>query len=336
LRGGGLGRPRNLTESKEIALRLTPTLLRAGKAALKPLATGGVTIHLGPRGLRPFSIDVKGPAREWLRPLVPDDRELLEQFFRGLSEHSFKVRFPGVPEAKTPEVRAQQCKALAKDFLEKSQVQGHASFVVKDGAGNVVALLDYKPHKALRGMCEVDMVVADTLNGQGLGSALLRQAKVSAFQAGYSTMRAVVATGNTGMRNVLSNAGIDVWNSGYANLLAPGHTSYDIDLRAPEKPPFTPEQTKEQRDTAFIRTVQRTLDAWFYQHKHLSELGKLGTYSDEGSGKLTEKTHKALKTFQQQENIEPADGQLNQVTLQKLGIDGRFYGFGQADGPQTS
>jgi GNAT superfamily N-acetyltransferase len=230
-------------------------------------------------------------------------------------------------------VRAQQCKALAKDFLEKSQVQGHASFVVKDGAGNVVALLDYKPHKASRGMCEVDMVVVDTLKGQGLGSALLRQAKVLASQAGYSTMRAVVATGNTVMRNVLSNAGVDVWNSGYANLLAPGHTSYDINLRAPEKPPFTPEQTKQQRDTAFIRTVQRTLDAWFYQYKHLPNLG---TYLDEDSGKLTEKTHKALKTFQQQENIEPADGQLNQVTLQKLGIDGRFYGFGQADGPQTS
>jgi acetate---CoA ligase (ADP-forming) len=137
-----------------------------------------------------------------LRPPEQEDASQLLELFRGLSLESLHLRFHGMP-ALTP--------ALADRFLEPDWVERGALIGTLAGANGarVVAVATYDrlrdPTKA-----EVSFVVADDMQGRGVGTRLLEQLADIAGSHGVERFVAMVLPENVAMLRVFSDAGFDV------------------------------------------------------------------------------------------------------------------------------
>ena len=137
-----------------------------------------------------------------LRPPTAADAEALLAFFAGLSDGSRYLRYNGVRRVDEKLVEP----VLDPDWHERGALVGT---LADDGEEHIVALGNYV---RLRdpALAESAFVVADELQGRGIGTRLLEQLAARAASAGIERFVAEVAAGNTPMLGVFRAVGFEV------------------------------------------------------------------------------------------------------------------------------
>ena len=137
-----------------------------------------------------------------LRAPTSDDADALVAFFASLSERSRYLRFHGIRNVDETLVEP----LLDPDWTERGALVGT---LAGDGEDRVVALANYvrlrDPTAA-----EAAFVVADDLQGRGLGTRLLEQLAARASDAGIERFVAEVMADNRPMLGVFTGAGFEV------------------------------------------------------------------------------------------------------------------------------
>lgn len=133
-----------------------------------------------------------------LRPLVPDDGQRLRAFFEQLSDDSVHFRYFG--RGPTPD---------AIDRLLTAD--GHEEFaLVAECAGAVVALAQYARERHDPTRAEAAFLVADVMQGRGIGTRLLEQLAERARAHEIRTFHAWVLGANHRMLRVFVDSGFSV------------------------------------------------------------------------------------------------------------------------------
>lgn len=156
-----------------------------------------------------------------LRPLGPDDRDLLEEGFARLSPASRYHRFHSTVE---------RLSARRLDYLLDVDQRDHLAWVavaragrreVGVGVARAVRLMD-EPAVA-----EAALTVTDDYHGRGAGTLLLGALARAARAAGIATFRNYVLAGNDRMLEVLAELGAT------RELESPGVWRVDLPVPAP-------------------------------------------------------------------------------------------------------
>jgi acetyl coenzyme A synthetase (ADP forming)-like protein len=133
-----------------------------------------------------------------LRALAPADRPGLQRFFDGLSQEAVYFRFFG--RVATP---AQIDRALSAD--------GHEDYaLVAESGGHIVALAQYARAVADPRRAEAAFLVADALQGRGIGTRLLEELASHARQNGIEVFQAWVMGANSRMLQVFVDSGYTI------------------------------------------------------------------------------------------------------------------------------
>ena len=138
-----------------------------------------------------------------LRPPRSADVEAVLEFFAALSERSFYQRFHGAPHIGP---------RLAEPFVDPDwEDRGSYAGVVAGAGGEeeIVALAGYVRLREVS-TAEVAFVVADELQGYGVGTRLLEQLARRAHEVGIERFVAEVMPDNSPMVRVFEDAGFDV------------------------------------------------------------------------------------------------------------------------------
>jgi GNAT superfamily N-acetyltransferase len=161
-----------------------------------------------------------------VRPIRPDDKALLVDGFRRLSEESRIRRFM----APIRELSDEQLRSLTEiDYVDHfawvALVADRPSFGI--GVGRYIRLGD-EPDVA-----EVAITVVDDYQGKGLGTLLLGILAGTARLAGITKFRALVLEDNRTMRTLMDSLGVESRHD------APGVLEMDVPLdpaRLPDSP----------------------------------------------------------------------------------------------------
>jgi acetyltransferase len=157
------------------------------------------TIHRYPAEL----IDVirsKAGARITIRPVLPQDADLVADFFRSLSSASRRNRF------------FRTLHELPADMLDRfTSVDYHAHFalvatVLRDGAEVVVGEGRYVVTEP--GAAEFAVAVSDAWQGQGIGRLLLQHLACRAAAEGVTRLHGEVLPANQAMLRLAGAAGM--------------------------------------------------------------------------------------------------------------------------------
>ena len=128
-----------------------------------------MTVHL---------LTLPGGGQFTVRPIEPDDKPGLTDFFARLSEESRRRRFLG-PKPKLTS------RELA--FLTEVDQRRHVAIVALDDAGAIVGVARYAAWAAEPERADLAVAVVDEWHGRGLGSALgdrlVAQARASGLAA---------------------------------------------------------------------------------------------------------------------------------------------------------
>lgn len=132
-----------------------------------------------------------------VRPLLPHDRDALDQALRKLSQDSIRRRFFSV--ARPP--------AVLIDHLVNIDYVDHFAWAVLD-AGTRAGIATARYVRGVdRRQAEMAFTVADAHQGRGLGTFLLGAIGVAAAEAGVEHLVAYVMEENRPMRRVFAKAG---------------------------------------------------------------------------------------------------------------------------------
>jgi GNAT superfamily N-acetyltransferase len=131
-----------------------------------------------------------------VRPIEPEDRELLAQAFERLSPEARYRRFFS-PISKLSERQL--------DYLTRVDHADHEALVALAPDGSLVGVARYV--RTGPGEAEPAMVVADDWQGQGVATVLLDRLVDRALDTGITTFKAPVLAGNSQALHVLSRLG---------------------------------------------------------------------------------------------------------------------------------
>jgi acetyl coenzyme A synthetase (ADP forming)-like protein len=137
-----------------------------------------------------------------LRPPTAEDAGALLAFFARLSDQSRYLRFNGVRHVDEKLVEP----VLNPDWDERGALVGT---LADDGAERIVGLANYVRWRD-PALAESAFVVADELQGRGIGTRLLEQLASRAAATGIERFVAEVAAGNHRMLGVFTAAGFEV------------------------------------------------------------------------------------------------------------------------------
>jgi CRP-like cAMP-binding protein len=151
--------------------------------------------------LRPVHAELPGGLGVVIRPLLPSDREALDQALKAMSLDSIRRRF----------FSAGRPSPTLVDYLVDIDYVDHFAWVVTNEAREGMAVARYVRHTQTE--AEVAFTTVDRYQGRGLGTFLLGALGVAATEAGITTLVAHVLDDNMAMRAVFAKAG--------------SHTSFD-------------------------------------------------------------------------------------------------------------
>jgi RimJ/RimL family protein N-acetyltransferase len=134
-----------------------------------------------------------------VRPLEPDDRQLVADFFDGLSERARFDRFGGAkPRLSEREIA----------FLSAVDHRDHEAFVALEPvSGEPVGLARWVRDANDDRIAEVAVTVADRWQSRGVGTALSRRLVRSAREGGIERLRASVLASNERALSILRRLG---------------------------------------------------------------------------------------------------------------------------------
>jgi GNAT superfamily N-acetyltransferase len=141
-----------------------------------------------------------------IRAIRPDDKELLYDHFKSLSEQSIYFRFMGIRR----DLFANDLKQLTElDF--KSHV-GLVATITDNGRERIIGVGRYicgaNPHRA-----EVAFAVRDEFQGHGIGTLLLDHLRLIADANGVTEFEAEVLGENRQMLDVFAHTGFESHNA---------------------------------------------------------------------------------------------------------------------------
>jgi GNAT superfamily N-acetyltransferase len=149
----------------------------------------------------------------WIRPIRPDDAEALDFFHEHLSSETVYRRFFGVH----PHLRAEE---IAR-FTRVNYRDRLALVVQVDGHLAAVARYD---RSESTDRAEVAFVVADALQGHGLGTLLLEHLAAAARRRGVTVFEAQTLGSNHAMQKLFLHTGFACdqrWNAGVIEVAFP-------------------------------------------------------------------------------------------------------------------
>jgi len=138
--------------------------------------------------------------RVTLRPVLPQDAGMLQAFVAGLSVQTRRLRFHGA------------VKGLTASWLQQMtcvDFDRHLALVATmlDDQGREQIVGDARYVRDAEGGAEFALVIAEHLQGQGLGAMMLRQLNRAADQAGVRWLRGEVLADNAPMRRLAQSLG---------------------------------------------------------------------------------------------------------------------------------
>ena len=134
-----------------------------------------------------------------LRPIHPDDRGRVVEFYRRLSSQSLYFRFFTVPKLEGEKLDA----LLSVDYERQFAMVG-------DLGGRIVAVAGYSRVEASPDRAEVAFAIADELQGRGVGTRLLERLATIAREQGFTAFDAYVLGENRRMMDVFLDSGYEV------------------------------------------------------------------------------------------------------------------------------
>ncbi|MBL8150196.1 MAG: GNAT family N-acetyltransferase [Blastocatellia bacterium] len=134
-----------------------------------------------------------------LRPIKPEDKEGLIDLYKNLSKESLYFRFFTIPEP-TDEIL---------NYLTNVDYKDHFALVAVT-AGHVVAVARYYRDAEQHDKAEVAFIIADALQGRGIGTKLLERLAQIAQDNDINTFEADVLSNNYKMIDLFLNSGFDV------------------------------------------------------------------------------------------------------------------------------
>lgn len=145
--------------------------------------------------LRPVHATMKDGRPMLVRPLLPSDRDALDEALHNLSTETIRRRF----------FSAGRPSPALVDYLVDIDYVDHFAWVVLDGPTRTgVATGRYV--RTAPGEAEVAFTAVDSYQGRGLGTFLLGALGVAAVEAGLHTLVAHVLEDNRAMRGVFAKA----------------------------------------------------------------------------------------------------------------------------------
>ena len=157
--------------------------------------TGGIQL---PPAVDGCDVVLRDGTTARLRNLIRTDEDALRDFFRELSPDSVYFRFFGL----RPDPHAID-RALASDGTDSLAL-------VAEAGGRIVALAQYARDQDDRSRAEAAFLVADALQGRGLGTRLLEQLAAQARTRGIRTFHAWVLSANARMVQVFVDSGFSI------------------------------------------------------------------------------------------------------------------------------
>jgi RimJ/RimL family protein N-acetyltransferase len=149
------------------------------------------------------STQLRDGAEVLIRPIAPDDRQLLQSGFERLSERSRYMRF----QASTPALSDEQL-----SYLTDVDHHDHEALVALDPATDqAVGVARYV--RVGGGVAECAIVVADDWQGRGLATELLDQLVERAHEEGVERFTAIVLAENADALRLLERLGDTVRHS---------------------------------------------------------------------------------------------------------------------------
>ncbi len=150
----------------------------------------------------PRLAELRDGSAVWIRPIRPDDKELLRRGFRRLSETSRRRRFLAPANELSPEDLA---------YLTEVDHRRHEALVALDGQdeGELVGVARYVRTPSTPDAGEVAVVVADDWQHRGLGNELMTQLTERARENGLRRYSALVSKENTVVVEALERLGAE-------------------------------------------------------------------------------------------------------------------------------
>jgi acetyl coenzyme A synthetase (ADP forming)-like protein len=162
----------------------------------------GVTDRLARLAAEPIDVILRDGRTLRLRPPRAEDESALLDFFRGLSERSFYLRFHGF---RTVDARLVE-PLLEPDWVERGALLG--AFADHDGE-QVVAVANYVRLRDPT-VAEAAFAVADEHHRRGIGTRLLEQLAARAAEVGIQRFLAEVLADNRDMLGVFEAVGFEL------------------------------------------------------------------------------------------------------------------------------
>lgn len=192
------------------------------------------------------TVKLRDGSKAYLRPIHPEDRELLLEGFERLSPESRYTRFLAPKSTLTDR---------ELDYLTNVDGQNHFAIVAFSrnllgreeglGVGRFVRLAD-KPDTA-----EPAVTVADDQQGKGLGTILLDRLCEAAWERGIRWFRSELLAKNTVMREVIE----DISPEASFKHVGDGVMAATFRLAEPEPTPDTAKRELGFRGTALYRLL---------------------------------------------------------------------------------
>jgi len=145
---------------------------------------------------------IRNGKRVLLRPIKPEDENLLRELFNSLSEESMRYRFFQVIREMSHETMTRYCNI---DYSREIAIIAETQVKKKKIVGVARMILQPDRRKG-----EFAVVVADKWQGLGLGSKLVKQIIEVSKDMGLDTLSADVLTSNRKMLNLCKRKGFDL------------------------------------------------------------------------------------------------------------------------------
>ena len=138
-----------------------------------------------------------------IRPIRPEDAEMVQNFVRGLSEQTKYYRYMQAIKELTPE--------MVVRFTQIDYDREMALIGVKEGVeGDEMAGVARYSSRPGGEVCEFAIVVSDTWRDRGIGARLMRSLMQNARERGFRHMDGEVLTANTRMLALMRSLGFRI------------------------------------------------------------------------------------------------------------------------------
>ncbi len=155
---------------------------------------------------------MRGGGEYTVRPVQPDDAQMLQDLVQGLSKESRYFRFVSSMHELPPAMLARFTlidydREMALVAIHKTRTAGEDGEMLETERIIGVSRYVTNPDKS---SCEFSLVVADDFAGQGLGSRLMMTIMDAARDKGLSEIEGLVLTHNPGMLKLMRSLGFTV------------------------------------------------------------------------------------------------------------------------------